>query len=144
MKRTLSLGAATLAITFFLAGCNQYADGPALSFKSPFSRVVNKWKVEYAVIDGEDKTFRYDSASFEFLEDGSIEFVNVDGGDSLIQEGLWDLVEDDSQVRIIYTDPAIFPDLAYWDINRLKEKEMWVTEDQDTAIYEFRLIPFAD
>lgn len=141
MKRLPILLVTVFTLAALTTACDDYAEGPSMSFRSKSSRVVNTWVVEYALVNGEDRTYRYDSTTMDILEDGTFEFTSFVDGDSLVQEGLWDLIEDDTQIRLLYTDPAIFPDRAFWEIIRLKEKELWVKEDQDSVVYELRLMP---
>jgi hypothetical protein len=141
MKRFPVLLSTAFAALILMTSCDDYAEGPRVSLRSKTSRIVNNWVTEFALVDGEDKTFRYDSTTFAMNEDGTFEFTTMENGDSIVQEGLWDLIEEETRIRLLYTDPVVFPDRTHWEIIRLRDKEFWVREDQDSTVYEFRFMP---
>ena len=141
MKRFVSPLAFALFLVLTQTGCDNYAEGPSMSLRTRESRVINKWKAEYVVENGKDRTYNYDSISWEYLDDGNIEFSTILMDSTYIQEGLWDIVDDGATLRVLYTDPAIWPDRTYFEIIRLKEKELWLKDDRDSVVIEYRLIP---
>lgn len=132
-----------------IAGCQPYDDGPKISFKSKTDRVVNNWMVENVYVKDEilditgDITEDYETYNIEFFPGGYFEARVTDDLDSVhIQEGLWDLVENDEQLRLLFTEPAITPDRDFLTILRLKQDEMWFTRvDGDTTLLEYRMLP---
>lgn len=125
-----------------VTGCKKYEDGPGISFRTRKERLVNDWKVNVAYAYGLDVTEDYQTFSIDIKGDGTFLAKTIDEMDSVhLQEGLWDFVEKDEQVRLLYTEPLITPDRSYWTILRLKETELRVLTDIDSVEHEFRFIP---
>jgi hypothetical protein len=141
MKRFVIPSSLVLFIALSVSGCQGYPEGPEISFRSKISRVINKWKAEYVTENGKDRTYNYDSLYWEFLDDGNIEVSTILADSTLFQEGLWDLIDEGKTLRVLYTDPAIWPDRTYFEVLRLKETEMWLKDDRDSIVIEYRLIP---
>lgn len=112
-----------------------------MSFISKKERIVNDWAIKIAYSQDLNVTEDFDNVSINIKADGEFLTTVVDSLDSLhYQEGLWDIVNDNEEVRFLYTDPLQTPDRAFWKILRLKKDEMWVTTEMDSVLYEFHLI----
>ncbi|PCJ84228.1 MAG: hypothetical protein COA57_09490 [Flavobacteriales bacterium] len=134
MKRNISIALAgvTLLITPVLfTGCKKYDEGPSLSLRTKKARVANEWKVDFAYDykDGENTTSDYFGETWEFSKDG--EWIERDNG-TIDKSGTWEFVSDKESIKI--TKPF---DVDYYDILKLKNKEMWL-KDQDE---ELHLVP---
>lgn len=147
MKHTIRKSIAVLlpifVVSLFLTSC-KYEEGPAISLRSKEERLVNSWKIQEANENGLNTTPDYDDVNFQLMFDydqSMKAYTTDDSGDVWIQNGLWDFVQDKEQIRIIYTDPAVNPDRAFWTILKLKEKELWVSEDRDSTIDWFKMVP---
>lgn len=142
-KKLISL---LLLGTFFLGvltAC-KYEEGPAISFRTKTERVVNTWEVKEANENGVNTTEDYmeNQTQLAFDYDNTFKIYTVDdSGDVWVQEGLWDLIEDKTQIRLIYTDPPINPDRSTWDILQLREKAMTIQEDMDGDVTWLDLVP---
>ncbi len=113
-----------------------------MSFRSRKERIINDWKINVAYNEDLNITEDYVTYTLSFLADGTFESTVTDTADSVhLQLGLWDFVNDDEQVRLLYTEPLVNPDRSYFDILRLKEDELWVHTLIDSINYEFRFLP---
>ena len=133
----------TISLAMF--ACQPYEDGPNISFKSKKVRITKSWMPQF-VFNTEterDVTEDYDNYSIDIKLDGSFEAKSKDLNDSIwIQHGLWDLVNDDLEIRLLYTEPVVNPDRDFFTILRLKDDELWFTRSEgDTLELEYRMIP---
>lgn len=143
IRKSIALLLPVFVVSLLLTSC-KYEEGPFLSLRSKEERLVNTWKIQEANENDRNTTPDYDEVNFqvEFDYDQTFKtYVTDDSGDVYIQEGLWDFVEDKTQIRLIYTEPAVNPDRAYWEILKLREKELWVQEDRDSTVDWFKMIP---
>ena len=76
-------------------------------------------------------------------EDGRILITDLADDDSTVitQNGFWDFVNDEEEIRFLYSVPAVDPDRKTVTILRLMEKQLWFRDVTDTATWEFHLIP---
>jgi hypothetical protein len=141
-KISFSLGLVAVLMGMFLVGCDDYEDGPKMSFRTKRERVINEWKTEFAYRDAVDATAWYKDQKIDIREDGRILITDLDDRDSVVeQNGFWDFVNDETQIRFLYSVPAIDPDRKTVTILRLKETQLWWREVTDTATWEFHYIP---
>lgn len=125
-----------------LTGCEDYEDGPGLSFRSKEERAVNTWDVEYAFENELDITKRYENTSIKLDYEGFLTiYTRVDSDSVATQEGFWEFYDEEQNIRFIYTDPPVWPDRDYYQVLRLKEKELWLWDLQDSLGLEIRLMP---
>ena len=128
-----------------LVGCNKYEEGPAISFRSAASRVENNWAPKVILEDGEDITYFFQDFSMNLTEDGRFVITDKDDLDSTVtQEGFWSLENDNESLQFIYTNPPISPDRVTFSIQKLRHDEMWLLEDRDTVVYDWRFITVGD
>lgn len=118
------------------SSCSKYENGPGISLRSKTTRVVNHWKVEKAMWDGEDITDLLDGISYEFKNDNSYTFYE-DG--TSYENGQWALIESKESLEII--DNEYPEDKFSYKILRLKEKEMIWEYTEDDEVFEFTLVP---
>lgn len=124
-----------------LVGCNKYDEGPAISFRSAASRVENEWEPKVILEDGDDVSFYFQDFSMNLTEDGRFVITDKDDLDSTFtQEGFWSLENDRENLQFIYTNPPVNPDRVTFTIQKLKEKEMWLLEDRDGVIWDWRFV----
>ncbi len=143
MKKTgFLLGLVAVLMGMFLVGCDDYEDGPKMSFRTKRERVINTWKTEFAYRDAVDATAWYKDFQLDIREDGRILLSDKDDRDSTVtQNGFWDFVNDETQIRFLYSVPAVDPDRKTVTILRLMDKELWFRDVTDTATWEFHFIP---
>lgn len=141
-KIAFHLGLVAVLMGGFLVGCDDYEDGPRMSFRTKRERAINIWKAEYAYRDNVDATAWYTDWFLDIREDGRILITDKDDRDSIVeQNGFWDFVNDETQIRFLYSVPAVNPDRKTVTILRLRDKELWYRDVTDTATWEFHLIP---
>ncbi len=142
MKKLTTALCAAFVLALILGSCKKYEEGPALSFRSRYNRVVNDWDVKYAFRNNDDFTALYTDWTVNFTEDTRFVISDLDDRDSTVtQEGFWSLESDDEILRLIFTDPPVNPDRVEYEILRLKEDELWFREVTDSVTWEWRLIP---
>jgi hypothetical protein len=141
-KIAFHLGLVAILMGMLLVGCDDYEDGPAMSFRTKRERAINTWKAEYAYRDDVDASAWYTDWKIDIREDGRILISDLDDRDSVIeQNGFWDFVNDEKEMRFLYSVPAVDPDRKTVTILRLKEKQLWFRDVTDTATWVFHLIP---
>ena len=143
IRKSIAVLLPIFVVSLIMTSC-KYEDGPFMSFRSKEERLVNTWKIQEANENDRNTTPDYDDVNLQvrFNYDQTYRaWATDDSGDVHIQDGLWDFVQDKEQIRIVYTDPAVNPDRAFWTIRRLKEKELWVEEDRDSTVDWFKMIP---
>ncbi len=124
----LSLLVLVSIITF--DSCKKYPDGPMLSLRTKTERVSNVWRVEKLTKNGTDITVSATEKIYEFKKDGT--FIYSSG--SKVVQGTWAFIDKKERLDVKTSDPF------KWDILRLKEKEMWVREN-DADFFEYHLVP---
>lgn len=141
-KFAFHLGFVIVLLSLFTVGCDQYENGPKMSFHTKRSRAVNVWKAEYAYRDAVDATAWYKDWRLDMRDDGRIVMTDLDDRDSVVtQNGFWDFVSDETEIRFLYSVPAVNPDRKTVTILRLMEKQLWYRDVTDTATWVFHLIP---
>ncbi len=124
-----------------LVGCNKYDEGPAISFRTAASRVENNWEPKVILEDGEDVSYFFQDFSMDITEDGRFVITDKDDLDSTFtQEGFWSLENDNENLQFIYTEPPVNPDRVTFTIQKLKADEMWLLEDRDGVIWDWRFV----
>ena len=95
MKKYLVLTCLVATLIVGMSGCKKYEEGPLLSFRGKFERVVNTWKPKFIFRDQVDVTAWYTDWTLDLREDGRLTQSDLNDADSLVsQEGYWDLVND--------------------------------------------------
>lgn len=141
-KFAFQLGFVIVLLSLLTVGCDDYENGPKMSFRTKRERAINTWKAEIAMRDDVDATAWYKDWTLDIREDGHIVMTDLDDNDSVVtQNGFWDFVNDESEIRFLYTIPAVDPDRKTVTILRLMEKQLWYRDVTDTATWEFHLIP---
>jgi len=136
---------AAFSLALVLGSCKKYEEGPALSFRSRYNRVVNNWEVKYAFLGNDDYTYVYRNWTIDLTEDGRFVISDLDDRDSTVtQTGFWSLANDDEDLRLIYTDPPVDPDRDEFEILKLRDDEFWFRQSTDSTVWTWRLIPMGE
>lgn len=134
MKKHLILLIVGAALVF-TPSCKKYDDGPRLSLKSKKSRVTNEWKYEQVTSStGATLTSSYANNFIEFKKDGSYIMTYSYGSAT----GTWQFASDKEDIVLTESGSG---DSETLHILRLKEKELWVTEQDGSYSREYHLIP---
>jgi len=122
MKRLNTLSilfvAAMLVSTTMLTSCKKYEEGPAISFRSKKSRVVNSWKVDKIIINGQPESFT-DDITFNFKKDNTYEVLY----DGEREAGTWDFNSNKEELILKENGSS---SAEIWKIIKLKNNELWV------------------
>lgn len=110
--------------------CKKYPDGPMLSLRTKTERVSNVWIVEKCTKNGTDITASKTDRTYELKKDGTFIYTSS----SKTEQGTWAFIDKKEWLEVKTSDPF------KWEILRLKEKEMWVREN-DGDIFEYHLVP---
>jgi len=139
MKRKLFLSVC-ISMLLLSVACNKYKDGPALSLRSKTERVANSWKVGQALDNGDDVTSSYNKFELDLSKGGSASLsaeYNFFGNDyKYTTTGSWAFVSNKEKLSLDFDNDA--GDNVY-RILRLKEKEMWLKDDDGSL--ELHLVP---
>jgi hypothetical protein len=126
-------------------GCNDYEDGPAISFRGKLDRlaVVERW-VTYYSIDGVDQTAAVVSAldTTSYKTEGIRFALTFQGGGEIycgsdFGPGQWIWGEGKKSLYLTFCGYP-FP-LLEWDIRRLTNKDLWVAKEANGINYELHL-----
>lgn len=130
-----------LVITVALfSSCQKYEDGPLISFRSKTERIANNWRVAKAIHDGNDVTGDFNRYDISLSKNGdasltaTYSFLGADY--DYKTTGKWSLVEDKEKIVLDFENNLA--DANYF-ILRLKEKELWVR--QENSNLELHLEP---
>ena len=154
-----------LPALLFLAACNKYEDGPALSFRSAEKRLMGKWEVDQTFFDNQDQTEVYrlldlDEFTFNIFSDWSEKlYINITGqnGDVVAQSDL-SLSKDkkylmfrmepmpayETDARRVLEFYPVWSLACNWDILRLRNKQLWIRTGFDSGNYEIHFNLVAD
>lgn len=140
-KKLLVFPLVALTLMTVLSACTKYEEGPVVSFRSKYSRVVNTWKAKYIFRDALDVTAWYTDWTLDLKEDGRLTSTDRDEQDSLLtQEGFWELVNKNEDLQFLYTKPAVANDRMTVNILKLTKEELWYENVTDSATWQFRLV----
>ena len=130
MKNTKSiiLGICLIFLLPAFQGCKKYEEGPLISFRSKTKRITAIWKITEKTPVGCDS---YCSGlTIEFTKDGMyLEKSN----DLVVFEGIWKFNDKKTKIGIKYTGDL---DFEYFEIVKLKEKEMWLKGEDGNDVLE--------
>ena len=127
-----------LAICFIIAfsGCKKYDQGPIISILTKKSRVINVWKIERTITNGQYQAGG-DNYFIEFKKEGKAECTVVIGSTSIVTEGIWTFDEKKESLLVTFGTNT-----ATHKILKLKAKELWwLDEGGGGFVQETRLIP---
>ena len=142
-KFAFQLGFVLVMLSLLTVGCDDYENGPKMSLRTKRERAINTWVAEYAYRDDVDASAWYKDWTLDMREDGRIVITDLADDDSTVvtQNGFWDFVNDEAEIRFLYSVPAVDPDRKTVTILRLMENQLWFRDVTDTATWEFHLIP---
>ena len=119
MKKIVSLALIALLAVGSFTSCKKYEDGPTISFASKKSRVVNTWKIDEEIYDGNTVTLTADqkAATVEFKKDGSVVYTSG----SMSYAGTWAFADSKKELQITFAGTT-----STSTILKLKSKELWL------------------
>ena len=127
-------------ISCMASSCKKYDDGPAISLRSKSERIANNWRVEKAIDNGNDVSGNFDRYDVSFTKSGDASltaqysFLGIEY--NYTTTGKWRFESDTEKLVVDYEDNSA--DATYF-ILRLKEKELWVR--QENTNLELHLVP---
>jgi hypothetical protein len=145
-SRILILLLVTVIVVMGTNACTKYEEGPLISLNSRKSRVVNDWKLTFLSRNNYDETADYEVYRMKFEENGKFEWTYRPAGqmaDSVFTAD-WELASVNEQIKLSYPAPpgtGVDTLLLYFDIVRLKDKELWLRYRVDGDEYYIQLIP---
>ncbi|MGB1039551.1 MAG: hypothetical protein ACPGVD_01610 [Flavobacteriales bacterium] len=133
--KTLKLSTLLLAVALvFGASSCKYEEGPALSLRTKKARVAGEWEIEKTISkDGKEDT-DWDGWLVTFEKDGTgkSSATYTIGGTTTTSSNTFKWEFTDSKEKIKTTDED--GEVAEVTILKLKNKEMWVKNENDTQI----------
>jgi len=136
MKRNITFLLLAVMSAFSISSCGKYEEGPGFSLSSKTARVDYSWEISMAKFNGVDITtdFKAMFPDFQmtFKKDGSYE-VLLDGDR---ETGTW--VLDNKKEKILLTETST-KFVEVWTIMRLTQKELWMTTEDGSDKFEYRL-----
>jgi hypothetical protein len=115
-----------LVVALVLPACKKYPEGPAVSFRSKTARLVNQWKIEKVISDGQDVTVNYTTAMpnfiAEFKENGDMVLSYTSpGGGTTTWTDQWEFNKDKTGVNITEAGVTVLSTILM-----LKNDELWL------------------
>ena len=121
-------------IISFLAGCNEYEEGPDISFRTVKQRLCGEWIVERLTVDGADSLLDFMNHPgyreyYVFTTDkgNSAPMSGYNSGYTDRLAGSWSLNYNEEFISFGNANPygPVFNSYINWKIIRLSNKEMW-------------------
>lgn len=142
MKKILTLSLIAifaLAATTF-TGCKKYDDGPLISLRFKKARLVNTWKIEKIIKNGQQQSLSNDNKNsrYQFSKDGTFTLRNT--STSVSYTGTWVFTDSKEKLKVIYSMGKLSINYEY-TILRLKKKELWLKQDDDGDTIETHYVP---
>jgi hypothetical protein len=140
MKSIKSITALLMLSGFLIFGCQDYPEGPPISFVPKAERVGNNWKIAEALDNGTNVTADYSRYELDLTEGGAAtlraEYTLLGVEYDLTTEGTWQFVSDEQKISFDFGN-----DLAdgVYEILKLETNDMWLKEDGGTV--ELHFIP---
>lgn len=131
-KHLLLIVGVMCAMTFF--ACKKYEDGPWLSLHTKKARLVNVWKYDHVTQNGNDVTASYVNRSVEFKKDGNYIITYGQYADA----GTWQFASNKEDIVLSESNSS---SAITWHILKLKNKELWLSEQDGSRSYEYHLLP---
>lgn len=138
MKKTSGI----LIILFLLAtfACNKYEYGPNVSLRTKKGRLTNEWELKQIVLNRTDTVALFNPTEIIFDKDDNVRlettFTNTSIGDStVVQEGKWTFDNEGLSIVVIYTDSLGQKDAELYDIVKLTNDELWLSQMHLTDEY---------
>lgn len=121
-----------------LWGCSKYSDGPAISFLSRKSRIVNHWELETATANGEAWT-PYFTLKEMILNDDNTQVttfrtLNV----PTVLDGQWEFTNRKENLHLIFSNGLE----QTFRIDKLKEDELGLTIFSKDTTFKLNYITF--
>ncbi len=124
MKKLSILLMFVAVAAFVFVGCKKYDDGPAFSLASKKGRVVNVWKIEKMIYEGNDVPLSgsgMENYTMEFTKDNKV--IYTDNGIADPDQDTWEFGD---KKETIITKPVSGSGADTIQITRLKSKEFWM------------------
>ena len=142
MKKTISI-LITLSMLFLINSCGKYEEGPKFSIKSKASRVATTWKLDEILINDEDQDIGYNQYYTMTLEkDGTGNQKNVEFTyeNDLVEPASnydleWEFSSNKEKIKFFVKVNLASEWSEYYDIIKLKEKEMWLSENDTVHLH---------
>lgn len=136
IKSTLLIVLAVSVLMPVLEGCKKYEEGPMISFKSKTKRLAQVWTISDRMVDGASELDSYHSSlTVEFTADG---FYQEKSGSTIEFEGQWIFNDSKKKIGIKYTGETEY---EYFEIVKLKGKELWLKGEDGTSVVETQYVP---
>ena len=133
MKRIL-----LLLIPLIVLSCAKYDEGPALSFLSKKSRMVNHWELETATANGETWTPFYPLKEMviekDFTQTCTFKTLNVPN----VMTGQWEFVRNKEQLDLLFSNGFS----QRFVIKKLKDDELKLSIKSNDTTYVLSYITF--
>jgi hypothetical protein len=137
-KKNNSLFFSLFLSSLFLTSCNKYEEGPKFSLRTKTERVHNNWKISYAKEDGADVTSSYHRYELDLEKDGdaalstNYDFAGVNY--QYVTNGKWSFISDKEKLSFDFDNNDAD---GIYTILKLKEDEMWLSEDGKDIVLHF-------
>ena len=130
MKTAKFFTALLLSLTFVLASCNKYEDGPAVSLLPKKARLTGTWTPVKVIDNGEVTEYSDESKSMSFYKD----FTYMNRITPIHIEGKWNFNGD--KTKITFSTTGVIQLSVEETILRLTNTELWLKNGDKETHYE--------
>ena len=145
MKSMTKILMAIVALSFVVASCGKYEEGPKISLASKEARVINVWALDAEFENGVEQTLTAEDKDdyIEFMKDGKAVISWVYGGTTTDIDATWELSDDKEQLIMYMTyemGGTTYTDTTESTILKLKSNEMWLEQVDGSDKSEYHYI----
>lgn len=134
MRKVIVISLVIMLLSLAFDSCTRYENGPAISFRSPASRIVGEWHLTDLLVNDKHEQTLFDiesSTVFVMNEDGTYSY-SVQMVRSLNERtGLWMFGEDKTELVLTEIDSINGNSEHSYKITRLSRSEMWLVNGSD-------------
>lgn len=117
--------------------CKKYENGPAVTFRSPSTRIERKWNLDKLLKGGEEVTLTAQQKEEEWTFQKDQTFLyQASINSSLVTKGSWSFTDDKNSVILT---PDGGPVSTKWDIIKLTTGEFWFNVTINNEPCEYHL-----
>ena len=125
-------------------GCKKYEEGPVISLRSKEARLVNSWKFDEIVFEGETNLTKSSLVTqayvnvVEFKKDNTFMFKL---NETVLAEGNWSFNKHKTAIELSYTSTFSNNSTERLQILKLKSADFWFIDNGNGDETEFRCTP---
>lgn len=122
---------------FSTTSCSKYEDGPLISLRTKKARLSNHWQIDAIEVNGIPRPDLLDKYSIEIKRRGEFTWLES----SIERSGMWAFDQNNENVILVFSINDVVTESKLWEIRRLANAELWVTEFYTDSIVDIEFVP---